>query len=97
MIRSAVPREEDRLLILDLAVRHGIRNVRLFGSAARGEATNSSDLDLLVDMESGGTLFDLIAFWLAVEESLDRKVDVISDGGVSHYLRDGIYAEAVPL
>ena len=83
--------------ILRLAATHGARNVRIFGSAARGEAGAESDLDLLVEMEQGRSLLDLVGFWQDLEELLGRRVDVITDGGVSPYLRDRIYAEAIPL
>lgn len=86
-----------REAILELATRHGARNVRVFGSVARGESGAESDVDLLVDMEEGRSLLDLVAFWQDVEELLGCRVDVITDGGVSPYLRDRIYAEAVPL
>ena len=86
-----------RAEILRLAARHGARNVRLFGSVTRGEAGSSSDIDFLVEMEPGRSFLDLVAFWQDLEEVLGRRVDVITDGGVSQYLRDRIYAEAVPL
>ena len=65
--------------ILRVAAQHGARNVRLFGSAARGEDRPGSDLDLLVDMESGRSLLDLVALGQNLEELLHRKVDVITD------------------
>lgn len=83
--------------ILGLAAKHGARKVRLFGSIARGEAGPMSDVDLLVDMEEGRSLLDLVAFWQDVEELVGCRVDVITDGGLSPYLRDRIYSEAVPL
>ena len=83
--------------ILELAAQHGARNIRIFGSAARGEARPGSDLDLLVDMEEGRSLLDLVGFWQDLEGLLGYRVDVITDGGVSPYLRDQIYAEAIPL
>jgi predicted nucleotidyltransferase len=83
--------------ILRLAEQHGARNVRVFGSVARGEATSASDLDLLVEMEAGRSYLDFVAFWQDVEEALGCRVDVVADGGVSPYLRDKIYGEAVPL
>ena len=83
--------------ILQLAARHGARNVRVFGSAARGEAGPTSDVDILVDMEEGRSLLDLVAFWQDLEDLLGRKVDVITDGGVSPCLKDRIYSEATPL
>ena len=83
--------------ILRLAARHGARNVRVFGSVARGEAGPGSDMDFLVEMEDGKSYLDLIALWQDLETLLDCHVDVITDGGLSPHLRDGIYAEAVPL
>jgi predicted nucleotidyltransferase len=88
-----IKREE----ILNLAAQHGARNVRVFGSVARGEAGSGSDIDLLVDMEEGRSLLDLVGFWQDVEELLGCHVDVIADGGISPYLRDRIYSEAIPL
>ncbi len=80
-----------------LAAAHGASDVRVFGSLARGEAGPRSDLDLLVRMEDGRSLLDLIGLWQDLRELLGRKVDVISEGGLSPHLRDRILAEAVPL
>jgi hypothetical protein len=90
-------RKQWRADILRLAERHGARNVRVFGSVARGEGTDASDLDLLVEMEPGRNYFDLVAFWQDLEETLGARVDVITDGGVSPYLSERIYGEAVQL
>ena len=89
--------ESKRNEILDLARTHGVKNLRIFGSTVRGEAGPASDVDLLVDMEEGRNLLDLAGFWQDLEELLGRRVDVITDGGISPYLRERIYAEAVPL
>jgi uncharacterized protein len=89
--------KQKRSEILRLAAQHGARNVRLFGSVARGEARADSDVDILVAMEKGRNLLDLVGFWQDVEDLLGRKVDVISDGGVSPYLQARILSEAVPL
>jgi predicted nucleotidyltransferase len=89
--------ESRRNEILDLAVGHGAKNIRVFGSAARGEGGPASDVDLLVDMEKGRNLLDLVGFWQDLEELLGCRVDVITDGGISPYLRERIYAEAIPL
>jgi uncharacterized protein len=83
--------------ILRLADQHGAKNVRVFGSLARGEAGPESDVDLLVDMEKGRSLLDLVAFWQDVQDLLGCPVDVITDGGVSPHLRERIYSEAMPL
>ena len=89
--------ESRRKEILDLAGTYGAKNIRVFGSAARGEGGPTSDLDLLVDMERGRNLLDLVGFWQDLEELLGCRVDVITDGGISPYLRERIYAEAIPL
>jgi uncharacterized protein len=83
--------------ILSHAAEHGAHNVRVFGSTARGEADGSSDVDLLVEMEPGRNLLDLVGLWQDLEDLLGAHVDVLSDGGVSPHLRERIYAEAVPL
>lgn len=80
-----------------IAAAHGARNVRVFGSVSRGEADASSDLDLLVDMGEGRSLFDLVALSDELEEALGVHVDVVTEGSLSPYLRDRILAEAVAL
>ena len=83
--------------IRHLAASHGARNVRIFGSVARNEARPDSGLDILVTMEPGRTLFDLIALEQDLSELLGRSVDVLSDAALSPYLRSRILADAVPL
>ncbi len=83
--------------IMHLAVKYGARNIRIFGSAARGEASPESDIDFLVTIEKGRSLLDVIGLSQDLEELMGRKVDVITDGGISPYLRDKIYSEAIPL
>jgi uncharacterized protein len=65
-----------RAEIIDVAGRHGARNVRVFGSVARGDAGVASDLDLLVDLESGRTLLDLAAMERELSLLLGCRVDV---------------------
>jgi predicted nucleotidyltransferase len=86
-----------RAEIQHIAAAHGARNVRIFGSVARGQAGPSSDLDVLVDFETGRSLLDLVAFEGALEELLGCKVDVVVEGGISPYLEEQIRGEAVPL
>ncbi|MFZ1804217.1 MAG: nucleotidyltransferase family protein [Nitrospira sp.] len=83
--------------ILRLASQHGAHHVRVFGSVARGEAGPASDVDLLVQMDSGRSLLDLIGLTQELESILQRKVDVLTDEGLSPYLKERIQAEAVPL
>jgi hypothetical protein len=86
-----------RSAILAVANQYGAKNVRLFGSVARGEAAAAGDIDLLVHMDEGRSLLDLVGFWQDLEQLLGCKVDVLADDGLSPYLRDRILAEAVPL
>jgi predicted nucleotidyltransferase len=83
--------------ILRLAQAHGAHNVRIFGSVARGESRPQSDVDFLVEMDSGRSLLDLIELSQDLESLLQRKVDVLTDQGLSPYLAQRIHAEAVPL
>ena len=88
---------EKRTEILRLASSRGARNVRIFGSVARGEAREDSDIDILVDVESGRSLLDIVGLWLDLQELLGRKVDLLTDGGVNAHLQEKILAEARPL
>ncbi|MFA5026817.1 MAG: nucleotidyltransferase family protein [Candidatus Methylomirabilota bacterium] len=80
-----------------LARTHGVRRLRVFGSQARDEARVQSDLDLLVDLRPDRDLLDLAGFKLDLEEMLGCEVDVVTEQGLSPYLRDRILAEARPL
>jgi predicted nucleotidyltransferase len=88
---------DEREDINRIAVAHGAQNVRVFGSVRRGEANSSSDLDLLVDMSEGRSLFDLVALGDELQEALGVDVDVVTEGSLSPYHRDRILAEAVVL
>jgi hypothetical protein len=83
--------------ILHIAAKHGARNVRIFGSVVRGEAGPGSDVDVLVDLEPGRSLFDHAALLVELEELLDRKVDVVTERGLRKRVRDRILREAMPL
>jgi hypothetical protein len=80
-----------------VAARHGARNIRIFGSVARGEADEASDVDLLVDLEPGRTLFDLGGLQVDLTDLLGRKVDVITERGLKPRVRQRVLREAVPL
>ncbi len=80
-----------------LADAHGVARVRIFGSRARSRGTRTSDLDLLVDLAPDRDLLDLAGFKLDMEELLGCQVDVVTEAGLSLYLRDRILAEARPL
>ena len=89
--------QKQRAQILQLAARHGAQRVRVFGSVIRGTATKGSDIDLLVAFEPDRSLLDLIGFKQDLQELLNRPVDVVSEGGLSPYLKDRILHEAKPL
>ncbi|MFO1049909.1 MAG: nucleotidyltransferase family protein [Geminicoccaceae bacterium] len=86
-----------RRRLLDLAARHGARNLRVFGSVARGEADAASDLDLLVDLEPGRSLIDLGALLADIETELGARVDVVTEAGLRPALRERVLCDAVAL
>lgn len=88
---------EQRDLIRAVAMRHRTENPRVFGSASRGEDTETSDLDLLVDPLPGATLLDLGAIQIELEESLGISVDVLTPGDLPRKFRDQVLREAVPI
>jgi uncharacterized protein len=83
--------------ILRIAAKHGARNLRIFGSVARGDARADSDVDLLVELEPERSLLDHVALVQDLEETLGRKVDVVTEKALHWYIRDKILKEAVPL
>ncbi|HEV8578311.1 MAG TPA: nucleotidyltransferase family protein [Thermoanaerobaculia bacterium] len=95
MSSSILPKYREQ--ILDLARSHGVRNVRVFGSQARGEGSESSDLDLLVTLGEGRSLLDLIGLKQDLEDLIRRPVDVVTDRALSPYLRERVLSEAIPL
>jgi predicted nucleotidyltransferase len=83
--------------ILRIASKYGARNVRIFGSLARGEAREDSDIDFLVDMEPGRSLFDLGGLLMDLQNLLAQKVDVVTENGLRPRIRDRVLKEALPL
>lgn len=92
--RSTSARRRRR--VLEAAARHGVRDVRLFGSTARGDADTQSDVDLLVELASGRTLVDLAGFRREVEAILGAPVDVTTVDMLKERARAEVVAEAVP-
>jgi uncharacterized protein len=88
---------QHRQSILDLAQQHRVRNIRVFGSAASGEMSADSDVDLLVDLEPEATLIDLGSLLVDLEELLGRRVDIVTSEAIHSAIRDQILREAVPL
>ncbi len=83
--------------IITAARRHGAHNIRVFGSAARGEDRPDSDVDFLVDMEPGRSLLDMGGLLMELRELLGRDVDVVTERGLKPRIRDRVLKEAVPL
>jgi uncharacterized protein len=83
--------------ILRIAAKHGARNVRVFGSVARGEADSRSDIDLLVEFKRGTTLLGHAALVQELEDLLGVKVDVVSERGLRDRVRERVLREAVAI
>lgn len=83
--------------ILRVAAQYGAGNVRVFGSVARGEADDRSDIDMLVEMEPGRSLLDLGGLQFELERLLGRPVDVVTERGLKARIRDRVLREAMPV
>jgi len=88
---------EKRDEIQRIAAKHGARNVRIFGSVARDEAGADSDIDLLVDTGPETSSWFPAGLVLDLEAILGCKVEVVTERGLSPYLRDRVLQEAIPL
>ena len=83
--------------ILSAAAARGAHNVRVFGSAARGEDDDDSDVDLLVDLEPGRSIFDLGGLLIDLQELLGRRVDIVTERGLRDRIRQRVLQESVRL
>jgi predicted nucleotidyltransferase len=87
-----------RKQIINITAAHGAYNVRIFGSVARGEADEKSDIDFLVSISPEFSLMDHVRLEQALEQLLGRRVDVVSDGGLKRpRFRQRVLSEAIPL
>lgn len=86
-----------RTEIMQIAARHGARNLRVFGSVARGDTRPDSDVDILVDMELGRSLFDLGGLLYDLQALLGVDVDVVTEKGLRSRIRAQVMREAIPL
>ncbi len=83
--------------IMAIAERYGARDLRLFGSVVRGEADAVSDIDFLVELEPGRSLFDLGGLLMELQEHLHCKVDVMTPAMLKPRIRERVLREAMPL
>lgn len=97
MVQNIQQLQPLRQAILRLASEHGAHNVRLFGSIARGDADDRSDIDFLIDMEPGRSLLDVGGLLMDLRDLLGRSVDVVTENSLRPGMRDRVLREAVPL
>jgi len=89
--------KEKRQEIIEIVARHGANNVRIFGSAVRGEATPESDIDLLVDTGSDISSWFPAGLIIDLQELLGWRVEVVTERGLNPFLREHVLREAIPL
>ena len=83
--------------IIAAAARHGARSVRVFGAAARGDCTETSDVDFLVEMGENATLFDRAALMVELRTMLGCDVDVVTEKALKPRVRAHVLSEAIAL
>ena len=88
---------QKREQVIETAARYGAYDVRVFGSAARGETNDASDIDILVNMEPGRSLMDLGGLLYDLRKLLGIEVDIVTEKGLRARIRDQVLREAVPL
>ena len=89
--------QSKRKEILDIADRHGAYNIRIFGSVARGEADENSDIDFLVDLGENLSPWFPVRLIRDLEQLLGRKVDIVTEKGLKQRIKEKVIKEAVPL
>ena len=94
-LRKELTKKRDE--IVKVATLHGARNIRVFGSVARGEADEKSDIDFVVEMEPGRSLLDLGGLLMDLQNVLGRNVDVVTERGLNPRIRERVLKEAVAL
>jgi len=87
----------NKTAILDLAKQHGVKSISLFGSMVRGDDSDNSDVDFLVELEQGRDLFDLGELLIDLQTLLQRKVDVVTQNALHPSISSQILKEAQPL
>lgn len=79
--------------IIPVLRREGVKRARIFGSYARGEQKKGSDIDILIEFD--GSLLDLVGIEIEIKKLLKKKIDLLTYGGISPYLKDRILKEEV--
>ena len=88
---------EKREDLLEVAKRHGVTSLRVFGSVARGEESEDSDIDLLITTGPSLSPWFPAGLILDLENLLGRHIDIVTESGLNPLLRDEVLKEAVPL
>ena len=88
---------DKREQVLAAARKHGATSIEIFGSVARGDADSSSDVDFLVELEPGRSLFDMGGLLMDLQNLLGRKVDVVTKKSIHWYIREKVLMEAKPV
>lgn len=86
-----------RTEVIRLAAKYGASDIRVFGSVARGSADESSDIDLIVRMSPGRSLFDLGELLMDLRDLLGPRVDVVTERGLRPRMRETVLREAIPV
>ncbi len=88
---------EQKEQILAVAAKYGASHVRVFGSVVHGMADEDSNVDFLVDLQPGRSLFDLGGLLIELQQLLKRSVDVVTPAGLRPRIRERVLKEAIPL
>jgi uncharacterized protein len=83
--------------ILRLTAKYGVSNVRVFGSVARGEAKEDSDIDFLVTVQEGTSVFKLVGLWLELKELVGREVSLVDDEAIDGDFEAEAIRDVMPL
>ena len=94
---AAATLERHRTEVLRLAAQYGATDVRVFGSVARGDCDDSSDIDFLVRMMPGRSLFDIGGLLMDLQDLLGRRVDVVTERGLRPRMRERVLRDAIPV
>ena len=87
----------ERNEIAQIAKQYGASNIRVFGSVARGNADDASDIDFLVDLEKGRSLLDLGGLLMDLQKLLGRSVDIVTEKGLKPRIRERVLSEALAI